>query len=96
MITCARCNRVAPVDPDDLMGGGGDPSLLVVLVPPPGWLGDPDGDGILCRGCATAAELAEWDAVLAEGERIIAEIVEADGGPRAGPADPFDDDELDD
>jgi len=58
-ITCARpaCGRPAPVDLDELRAdGGGDPALLTVLVPPPGWLPDPDGEGIVCGACATADE----------------------------------------
>ncbi len=84
---CARCRRPAPIDPDELTGdGGGDPSLLPVLVPPPGWLPDPDDeDRIICRRCATEAEVDEDAERLDEAERVIldeavAQVIEEEGG----------------
>lgn len=61
MITCARCDRPADIDEAELAtDGGGDPSLLPVLTPPDGWIGDPDGDGIVCGDCATPDEITQW------------------------------------
>jgi hypothetical protein len=58
-LTCSRCARPAPfvIDADD---EGGDPDLPRVVVPPEGsdWIGDPDGDGLIC--CATPDEIAAW------------------------------------
>lgn len=39
MITCARCNVVAPIDADELTDPGGDSDLLPLIVPP--WVGCP-------------------------------------------------------
>ncbi len=74
-ITCSRCERPAPVDlePAD---GGGDPSLLPVLIPPDGWIGDPDGDGLIC--CATPEEIEAWMAGL---ERVELEMQFVDVDP---------------
>jgi hypothetical protein len=54
---------------DELRGSGGDPALLPVLPVPDHFIGDPDGDGVICEACASPAELAHWQAdldVLAE------------------------------
>jgi hypothetical protein len=91
-----RCNRPSPIHPDCLLGDGqGDPAPLVVVAPP-GWLDDPDDvDRLICRGCATPDERDGWDDSIIESERITAEVVQAEGGPSAGAADPFDGDDLD-
>jgi hypothetical protein len=55
-----------PAAEDELVAdGGGDPSLLPVLVPAGGWIGDPDGDGVICGDCATPEEIVAWMADLA-------------------------------
>ncbi len=82
MIACARCNRPAPVDPDDLTCPGGDPSLLPVVVPPSTkWMPDPDGDGLICRGCATEEEQDEDDRRMGATARVIAAMAEEENGP---------------
>lgn len=68
---CERCRCPAPIDASDLTGdGGGDPSLLPVLIPPPGWIGDPDSDGLVCGACATVDEIVEWMANIAMVEQM--------------------------
>jgi len=75
VVTCARCDRPAPIDPEKLRGPTfdpgdetpNDPSLPVVIVPPDGWIGDPDSDGIVCGDCATSEEIVQW---IADGETV--------------------------
>lgn len=95
-INCSRCERPSPIRTEEITGdGGGDPALLVIVVPPPGWMDDPDDvDRIICRACATQEERDAWDDDVTEAERIIAETVEAMGGPPVGPEDPFSDAEM--
>lgn len=62
-IECARheneaCQEKTLIAADELTSdGGGDPLLLPVLIAPDGWMDDPDGDGLICRRCATKDEL---------------------------------------
>ncbi len=71
---CVRCRRPAPVDADQLVGPeAGDPSLLPVLPVPEGWLGDSDGDGLVCGDCATPQQISDWMA----GAELIEPLVEA-------------------
>ena len=79
VVTCARCGRPAPIDPEDLRGPTfdpddgtpNDPSLPVVVVPPAGWIGDPDDDGLVCGDCATPDEVREWMADNAQAEHRL-------------------------
>jgi len=94
VVWCSRCNRPAPINEAALAGdGGGDPSLLPVLIPPGGWLPDPDDeDRIICRPCATEAELDEDDERLDEADEVIldevvAHVIEEEGGAPDGPDD---------
>jgi len=65
------------VPADELGGdGGGDPALLPVLVPPDLFIGDPDGDGVICEACATPDELEADRETLSEAERVLAEQLE--------------------
>lgn len=71
-IRCARCDKVAPIVLDEIVGdGGGDPSLLPVVAPPEGWIGDPDGDGIICGECATPDEIRTWMADMEHVETTL-------------------------
>lgn len=73
MIACARCGKPAPVDLHELTGdGGGDPALLPVVVPPDGWIGDPDGDGVICGDCATLDKIVTWMEGAAAAEEDLA------------------------
>ncbi len=73
-ITCARCGKPAPITGEELTGDGPGPSraaMPVVVVPPEGWIGDPDGDGIVCGECAEPEEIAEWMAGLEQVESSL-------------------------
>jgi hypothetical protein len=58
--------RIAPITAEDLRGPEDDPSapddptILPTIVPPEGFIGDPDGEGIIHAECATRAEKVEW------------------------------------
>jgi hypothetical protein len=79
MISCARCNRPAPVNLDELTGdGGGDASLLPVVVPPDGWIADPDdadGHSLVCDICATFVEEMKYRGDLVVVEYALSEDV---------------------
>jgi hypothetical protein len=69
LIRCPSCEQPAPISERELVGdAGGDPSLLPILIPPDGWIGDPDGDGLLCGDCAPPRAINDWmdDFELAE------------------------------
>lgn len=88
VIRCARCGCPSPVDVLEFEGdGGGDPSLLPVLIPPDGWLGDPDGDGLLCADCGEPDEITEWMDDLDLGERLGDEREHARAAAEVDPAD---------
>jgi hypothetical protein len=60
-VSCARCGRPAPIDPDySVTGGGqGDPDLPSIDVPD-GWIGDPESDGVLCGNCGKPEEITTF------------------------------------
>jgi hypothetical protein len=45
---------------------------VTMLIPPDHFLGDPDGDGVICGSCATVDEIAAWMNGLELVERVLA------------------------
>jgi hypothetical protein len=56
---------------------------LPVLTPPPGWIADPDVDGIVCPGpdCITPADRDSYLDRLDAADGAIAQVIAEDGGP---------------
>jgi hypothetical protein len=70
MMVCSRCGRDAPIQLD---GTADDPNWTA-------WEVTPDGEGLICEGCLTRAELLSTiegmseDAIIPVSDEVLREI----------------------